>query len=57
MKKQVKETNTKKFNLEKFEVAKLTTMRKIVGGVGGDGNGGGNDDITITDILDKIKTH
>ena len=60
MKKQV---NEKKFNLEKFEVAKLKNLRKIFGGKDGDGDGNvptGNvttgDDQTITDLISLIKT-
>jgi hypothetical protein len=40
----------KKFNLEKFEVAKLKTMQKIIGGLAGDENIT-TDDNTITDRI------
>lgn len=55
MKKQGNETSTKKFTLEKFEVAKLKNMKVIKGGSeGGNPNIGG--DWTITDITLKQST-
>lgn len=53
MKKQTKQTNEKRFNLEKMEVVKLTTMKKIVGGQGG-GDSKTTDDGTITDLIFKV---
>lgn len=55
MKKQLKKTDEKKFNLEKMQVVKLTNMRKVVGGQGDNpGNGQGNDDTTITDKVQRV---
>lgn len=56
MKNNQKNEGSKKFNLEKVEVLKLDTMRKITGG---SGIGGGNDntgDYTLTDLIDKVRT-
>jgi len=44
----------KKFNLEKFEVAKLKDMKKIKGG---EGDPKPTDDHEITDILKKISSN
>ena len=46
-----KNQNSKKFNLEKQEVLKLDTMRKIYGGQGGNG-----DDLTPTIKTAKVST-
>lgn len=54
---QTKESS-KKFNLEKVEILKLDTMRKITGG-SGSGIGGGDDntgDYSLTDLIDKVRT-
>lgn len=44
----------KKFELEKFEVAKLTNSRKIVGGNYVNGTGG---DLTTTGNQGKVSTY
>jgi hypothetical protein len=45
----------KKFNLEKFEVAKLKTMQKIIGGLAGDVTTI-DDPKTITDTIEHANS-
>jgi hypothetical protein len=52
----MKKKESKKFSLEKFEVAKFKSLSKIKGGTGDAQVLTGDDDGSITDILDMIST-
>lgn len=53
----MKKAENKKFGFEKFEMAKLTVLKKTQGGIvtGDTGFNGGGDD-TVTDILSVFST-
>ncbi|MVO07744.1 hypothetical protein GOQ30_01035 [Flavobacterium sp. TP390] len=53
----MKKQKEKKFGFDKFEVAKLSTLKKTIGGTGDILTNNGNDDPGgITDIIKKLSS-